>query len=148
MNNTLHIITGTTAAGKTDYALAYAESIDAEIISCDASLVYKGMDIGTAKPTASELERVRHHCVDLHAVDQPFDITLYEACARKAVNQILAEGRSVVVTGGSGFYLKSFFEPVVDTVIVPSEVRNQVEAIYDQLGLRGLVSELERESPE
>lgn len=148
MNNTLHIITGTTAAGKTDYALAYAESIDAEIISCDASLVYKGMDIGTAKPTASELERVRHHCVDLHAVDQPFDITLYEACARKAVNQILAEGRSVVVTGGSGFYLKSFFEPVVDSVIVPSEVRNQVEAIYDQLGLRGLVGELERVSPE
>mgnify|MGYP001162352988 FL=1 len=148
MNNTLHIITGTTAAGKTDYALSYAETIDAEIISCDASLVYNGMDIGTAKPTAEELERVHHHCIDLHSVDQPFNITLYEAAARKAVEAILAKGKSVVVTGGSGFYLKSFFEPVVDTVIIPSVVREQVEAIYTQLGLRGLVSELKQLSPE
>ena len=71
MANTLHIISGVTAVGKTNFALDYAEEQDAEIISCDASLIYRGMDIGTAKPTALELKRIPHHLINVNPVDQP-----------------------------------------------------------------------------
>ena len=108
MKQSLHIITGPTAVGKTEFALSYAERIGAEIVSCDASLFYRGMDIGTAKPTKDDLARVPHYLIDIRAVHEPFDIVAYDAMAREAVADICARGRSVVVTGGSGFYLKSF----------------------------------------
>lgn len=108
MTKRLHILTGPTAVGKTEYALSYAEAHDAEIVSCDASLFYRGMDIGTAKPSKEELARVPHHMIDLCAVDEPYDIVAFNAAARRAVEGILARGKAVVVTGGSGFYLKSF----------------------------------------
>lgn len=147
MKQTLHIITGPTAVGKTEYALAYAEAHNAEIVSCDASLIYRGMDIGTAKPSQRERARVPHHLIDLCPVDQPYDIVAYVADAEQAVRSILARGRSVVVTGGSGFYLKSFFAPVVDLVKVSETVRKQVEAVYQSKGLSGLLSELRAQSP-
>lgn len=147
MKKELHIITGPTAVGKTEYALDYAESINAEIISCDASLVYRGMDIGTAKPPPDALQRVKHHCLDLHPVDKAFDITRYDALAKKTVQSILEQGKAIVVTGGSGFYLKSFFEPVVDEVAVSSEIRSSVETLFKNSGLKGLLEELEKFSP-
>lgn len=148
MANTLHIISGVTAVGKTNFALDYAEEHDAEIISCDASLVYRGMDIGTAKPTAQELARIPHHLIDVQSVDQPFDITRYDQMAREAVECILDRGKSVVVTGGSGFYLKSFFEPVVDSVEVSAEIRARSDALFVKRGLEGLLEALEQVSPE
>ena len=148
MANTLHIISGVTAVGKTNFALDYAEEQDAEIISCDASLIYRGMDIGTAKPTALELKRIPHHLINVNPVDQPFDITRYDQMAREAVEGILDRGKSVVVTGGSGFYLKSFFEPVVDSVKVSAEIRARSDALFAERGLKGLLEALDQSSPE
>ncbi|MDP4611546.1 MAG: tRNA (adenosine(37)-N6)-dimethylallyltransferase MiaA [Opitutales bacterium] len=145
---TLHIITGPTAVGKTEYALKYAEQHDAEIVSCDASLVYRGMDIGTAKPTKEELARVPHHLIDVNAVDEPYDIVAYVRDAEAAVADIVARGKSVVVTGGSGFYLKSFFAPVIDIVKVSDAERQQVAALYEAEGLDGLLADLQKRSPE
>ena len=145
---TLHIISGPTAVGKTDYALAYAEEHDAEIISCDALLVYKGMDIGTAKPSAEEQARVPHHMIDVTPVDQPYDIVAYVHAAEAAVASIIERGRSVVVVGGSGFYLKSFFASVVDTVVVSDAVRLDVTQLYEDKGLEGLLARLRKHSPE
>ncbi len=147
MTQTVHIITGPTAVGKTEYALAYAESRDAEIVSCDASLIYRGMDIGTAKPTAEELARVPHHLIDVNAVDEPYDIVAYVRDAEAAVADIFARGKSVVVTGGSGFYLKSFFAPVIDVVKVSAAVRAEVADLYEAEGLTGLLSALHARSP-
>jgi tRNA dimethylallyltransferase len=147
MKQTLHIITGPTAVGKTEYALRYAESHDAEIVSCDASLVYRGMDVGTAKPSAEERTRVPHHLIDLHAVDQPYDIVGYVRDAAAAVADILSRGKSVVVTGGSGFYLKSFFAPVLDDVAVSEDLKAAVAGLYAEQGLSGLLDELRRYSP-
>ena len=138
----MHIISGPTAVGKTEYALRYAEAHDAEIVSCDASLVYRGMDIGTAKPSAAEQARVRHHLIDLQAVDVPFDIVAYESLAREVVREITARGKSVLVTGGSGFYLKSFLAPVTDGIVVTAELRAEVEGLYGEGGLRGLLEAL------
>lgn len=147
MKPILHIVTGPTAVGKTEYALSYAESQNAEIVSCDASLVYRGMDIGTAKPSAAERARVPHHLIDVQAVNQPYDIVAYVSDAEAAVAGIFAGGKSVVVTGGSGFYLKSFFAPVIDEVKVSESVKAGVLEIYEAQGLSGLLDELRRCSP-
>lgn len=138
----MHIICGPTAVGKTEFALSYAEAHNAEIVSCDASLVYRGMDIGTAKPTVAEQARVPHHLIDLQAVDSPFDIVAYIAAAKAVVADISARGKAVLVTGGSGFYLKSFLAPVTDGIVVPDEVRMKVEALYAEGGLPALLKAL------
>lgn len=148
MSVTLHIITGATAVGKTNYALDYCEALNGEIISCDASLFYRGMDIGTAKPTKEELAKVPHHCIDMNPVNQSFDITQFDVLARKTVEDILSRGKSVVITGGSGFYLKSFFEPVVDTIDVSDAVRAESESLFVEQGLSGLLDRLNVISPE
>ncbi|MDQ8193566.1 tRNA (adenosine(37)-N6)-dimethylallyltransferase MiaA [Coraliomargarita sp. SDUM461004] len=147
MKQSLHIITGPTAVGKTEYALGYAQAHDAEIVSCDASLVYRGMDIGTAKPTHAELARVPHHLIDLCPVNEPYDIVAYVRDAQAAVEAIFRRGKSVVVTGGSGFYLKSFFAPVIDVVKVSDEVRAAVATLYEAEGLEGLLMDLRERSP-
>ena len=148
MEKVLHIISGPTAVGKTEYALSYAERNDAEIISCDALLVYKGMDIGTAKPSLEERSRVRHHLIDVTSVDQPYDIVHYVAAAKAAIASIVERGKSIVIIGGSGFYLKSFFMPIVDTVAVSDVVRSNVARFYENEGLEGLIARLDELSPE
>ena len=97
-------------------------------MSCDSLLFYRGMDIGTAKPTVAERARVPHHLIDICAVTERMDVTLYLARARAVVADITARGRAVLVTGGSGFYLKAFFAPVADEVMVPAGLREEVRA--------------------
>ena len=145
---TLHIITGATAVGKTNYALEYCQALNGEIISCDASLFYRGMDIGTAKPSKEELAKIPHHCIDMNPVNQAFDITQFDILARKTVEDILSRGKSVVITGGSGFYLKSFFEPVVDTIEVSDAIRAESETLFVEQGLSGLLERLKAINPE
>ena len=147
LSHTLHIITGPTAVGKTEYALRYAEAHGAEIVSCDALLVYRGMDIGTAKPTLEEQARARHHLIDVCAVDEAFDIVAYDRLARAAVADIISRGKAVVVAGGSGFYLKSFLAPVIDTVETPDALRREVTALYESEGLEGLLAGLRELNP-
>ena len=106
------------------------------------------MDIGTAKPTKGEMARVPHHMIDICEVDQPYNIVAFDGAAHRVVQEITARGKSVVVTGGSGFYLKSFLAPVIDTISVSDEVREEVERIYASFGLGGLLSELNTLSPE
>jgi len=148
MTATLHVVVGPTAVGKTGYALECAEARGAEIVSADASVVYRGMDIGTAKPGPEERERAPHHLIDSREVDEPFDIVAYAAEAERAVADIARRGRDVVVAGGSGLYLKSFFAPVVDPVHVPASVRRRVAELARREGLEGMVRELRALNPE
>lgn len=120
------MLTGPTAVGKTEWALRWAERNGAEIVSCDSLLFYRGMDIGTAKPTREELARVAHHLIDICEVAERMDITRYVALARRAIEGIRARNKAVLVTGGSGFYLKAFLAPVADAVGVPDAVRAEV----------------------
>jgi len=129
MKPRLHLLTGPTAVGKTEWALRWAEHAGAEIVSCDSLLFYRGMDIGTAKPTPAERARAPHHLIDLCAVDVRMDVTLYLARARQVVAEIVARGREVLVTGGSGFYLKAFLAPVADEIEVSPELRADVAAL-------------------
>lgn len=129
MKPVIHVLTGPTAVGKTEWALRWAERNGAEIVSCDSLLFYRGMDVGTAKPTKAELARVPHHLIDICDVTERMDISRYVAAARTAVNDLMQRGRRVLVAGGSGFYLKSFFAPVADDVEVPPAIRTEVEAL-------------------
>jgi tRNA dimethylallyltransferase len=105
------------------------------------------MDIGTAKPSAAERARVPHHLVDVRDVTERMDVTRYVAMARAAVDGIIARGRRVLVTGGSGFYLKAFFAPVADDVGVPAELREEIQKKHERDGLAALVAELRALNP-
>jgi tRNA dimethylallyltransferase len=135
---TLHILTGPTAVGKTEWALRWAERNEAEIVSCDSLLFYRGMDIGTAKPTAAERARVPHHLIDICEVTEQASVAQYVMLARRAVEEICGRGRAVLVTGGSGFYLKAFFAPVADDIEVPTEVRAGVSGLSPAAALERL----------
>src|SRR5690606_14635003 len=102
---------------------------------------------GTAKPSPAELARVRHHLIDIRPVDTPVDITEFTTLARAAVADILAHGRRVLVTGGSGFYLKTFFAPVADDVAVPPQLRADVTRRLETEGLAALVQTLSELNP-
>ena len=148
MDRVLYVLTGPTAVGKTELALRWAEAFGAEIVSCDSLLFYRGMDIGTAKPTPAERRRVPHHLVDILDITQTWDVAHYVTSARAVCEDIRARGRRVLVSGGSGFYLKAFFAPVADDVEIPAEVRRAVAARLDRDGLAAVVKDLRALNPE
>ena len=125
----LHLLTGPTAVGKTEWALRWAEAHGAEILSCDSLLFYRGLDLGTAKPTPAERARVPHHLIDVCAPGEPMDIVRYVAAARAVVDDLARRGRPILVCGGSGFYLRAFLGPVVDPVEVSPALRAEVAAL-------------------
>lgn len=143
----IFVLTGCTAVGKTEWALRWAEENDAEIVSCDSLLFYRGMDIGTAKPTREELVRVPHHLIDVCAVTERMDVTEYVDRAQTAVGAITSRAHRVLVTGGSGFYLKAFFGPVADDVAVPVILREEIDERLRNAGLPALLADLERLNP-
>jgi len=147
MARVLHVLTGCTAVGKTELALRWAEENCAEIVSCDSLLFYRGLDIGTAKPTRAELARVPHHLIDVVEPHEAMDVTDYVVRARAAVEAIFARGRAVLVAGGSGFYLKAFFGPVADDVAVAPALREEIQTRLDRDGLAALVEELRQLNP-
>ncbi|MDI1334875.1 MAG: tRNA (adenosine(37)-N6)-dimethylallyltransferase MiaA [Lacunisphaera sp.] len=147
MSHPLHVLTGCTAVGKTELALRWAEANNAEIVSCDSLLFYRGADIGTAKPAKAELARVPHHLIDVCEVTEQMDVTYYVTKARAAIEDIINRKRTVLVTGGSGFYLRAFFGPVADEVEVPDELRAELRGRLEKAGLAALVQELHALNP-
>lgn len=143
MARVIHVLTGCTAVGKTEWALRWAEARGAEIVSCDSLLFYRGMDIGTAKPTAAERARVPHHLIDILEPAERMNVARYVTLARQAVEEIAARDRPVLVTGGSGFYLKAFFAPVADDIAVADEIRGAVAG----LGQAEALAELRQLNP-
>lgn len=104
------ILLGPTGSGKTALSLALAERFNGEIVSCDSVAVYRGMDLGTAKPSLDERARVPHHLVDVADPDQPMTAGEYSRQARAALQEITARGRLPIVTGGTGLYLRALTE--------------------------------------
>jgi tRNA dimethylallyltransferase len=143
----IHVLTGPTAVGKTETALRWAEQNDAEIISCDSVCVYRGMDIGSAKPTPEEQRRVRHHGLDLVDPAERYSVSQYVDLARAAIAAAHGRGKRVLVTGGSGFYLAAFFGPVTDELEIPQAITDEVRSLQRQ-GLAALLLRLrELEGP-
>ena len=139
-------LVGPTAAGKTELALELAERLGAEVVSADAMLVYRGMDIGTAKPTPAERARVPHHLVDLVDPGEEFSVARFQPLARAAIAEVLARGRRPLLVGGSGLY----FQAVVDDFAFPPTdpaVRARLEAEAAAGGLPRLYARLAAADP-
>ena len=101
------ILLGPTGSGKTALSLALAERCNGEVVSCDSVAVYRGMELGTAKPTREERARVPHHLIDMAEPDEPFTAGAYSRAARAALGEITGRGRMPIVTGGTGLYLRA-----------------------------------------
>jgi tRNA dimethylallyltransferase len=142
MGESLYFLAGVTSSGKSELALSWAESNNAEILSCDSIAVYRGMDLGAAKPTTEQRKRVPHHGLDLAEVTEGYDVSQYERYAQEMVPEVLSKGKNLLVVGGSGFYLQSFFEPIVDEVVVTEQTRAKVETLYEREGIPGLLAQL------
>ncbi|MEA2642560.1 MAG: tRNA dimethylallyltransferase [Chloroflexota bacterium] len=112
MQPPLVVLTGATAVGKTELALALAARLDAEIVSADSRQVYRYMDVGTAKPSAAERAAVPHHLVDVAYPDQPYSVVEYQRAATRTLAAIAARGRPALLVGGSPHYLQA----VVDRI--------------------------------
>ena len=147
------MLAGATATGKTALSLALAETlaatgVAAEIVSADSRQVYRGMDIGTAKATADERNRVPHHGLDLVEPDQAFSVADYTSCAATALAGIADRGAVALLVGGTGFYLRSVARGLaVDELPWDPQVRAAVEASLVAEGLPALVGELRRLAP-
>jgi tRNA dimethylallyltransferase len=143
----IHVLTGPTAVGKTETALRWAEANDAEILSCDSVCVYRGMDIGSAKPTPDEQRRIRHHGLDLVEPSERYSVSQYVDLARAAIAAAHGRGKRILITGGSGFYLAAFFGPVTDELEIPAAITEEVRTLQRQ-GLASLLLRLrELEGP-
>ena len=139
-------LVGPTAVGKTELSLAVAEASDAEIVSIDSMLVYRGLDVGTAKPSAAERARVPHHLIDVAEPSEPFSVARFQGAARTAIGQIAARGRPALLTGGSGLY----FRAVVDELEFPgtdAATRSELERQAASLGPERLYERLAASDP-
>lgn len=123
----LIFIAGPTAVGKSEIALHLAEKICGEIISVDSMQVYRGMDIGTAKPSAAERQRVPHHLIDLVEVTKAFDAAQFVGHAQAAVEQIRTRGKTPIFCGGTGLYFKAFLEGLGKAPPADAELRKSLE---------------------
>jgi tRNA dimethylallyltransferase len=117
----LVVIVGPTAVGKTELAIQLAEKLDGEIISADSRLFYRGMDIGTAKPTPSQLARVPHHLVDVADPRQTWSLAVFQQAAAQAIQEIHARGKLPFLVGGTGQYIHAVTQGWLPPEIPPAE---------------------------
>lgn len=110
MNNRVIAVVGATASGKTSYAIELAKKINGEIISADSRLVYKEMDIGTAKPTIDEMQEIPHYMIDVVEPEYNYSVGLYVKEAKKHITDIISRGKVPIVVGGTGLYFRVLLE--------------------------------------
>jgi tRNA dimethylallyltransferase len=121
----LLVLSGPTGSGKSSLAVSIAESIGAEIVNADSMQLYRGLDIGTAKPTAQELARVPHHLLSIVSPDLNFTASDFRREAAAAIAEIDARGKKVIVVGGTGLYIRALLDGLVDSPEGDPELRLQ-----------------------
>jgi tRNA dimethylallyltransferase len=128
----LIVILGPTGVGKTEFSLQLAETLDGEIVSADSRLFYRGMDIGTAKPSQAEMSRVRHHLIDVSNPDQNWSLALYQSAIKQTLEDIHQRGKLPILVGGTGQYIKA----IVDGWDLPEqEPDDPLREILEQIAL-------------
>ncbi len=147
MSNTLLLIAGPTASGKTAAALALANIADIEIISVDSALVYRGMDIGTAKPTPSELAAVPHHLINTHDPLQTYSAADFMRDVEPMIAAIQSRGRRPVLVGGTMLYFKAWLDGLDDIPSADLSVRARIDAMAAELGWPAMHQRLQEVDP-
>jgi tRNA dimethylallyltransferase len=141
------VLAAPTAAGKTAASLAMARFTPLEIVSADAMQVYRGLDIGTAKPDAITRVRVPHHLLDVVSPTTPFSVADYVPRAEAAIADVLERGLAPLVVGGTGLYLRALAEGLPSTPVADRTLQGQIARELEERGIDALVDEIARSSP-
>lgn len=134
--NSLVIIAGPTAVGKSDLAVELAKRINGEIISADSMQVYKGMDIGSAKITESEMSGIKHHLIDVLDPSEDFNVALFKKLAKEAIETVYSKGKTPIIAGGTGFYIQALLYDIDfdESEGEQSEYRRELELTAKEKG--------------
>ena len=146
------VVCGATASGKTGFAVDMAERLGGEVVSADCMLVYKGLNIGTAKPTPEEMRGIAHHMIDVAEPSQNYSVSDYEKGAETVFSSLNARNVPAVVCGGTGFYIQSIlFSRGLGGVPADKDIRREYERIAEERGreyLHAMLREVDEESAE
>lgn len=151
MKDSLIILTGPTAVGKTDLSIKLAKAVQGEIISADSIQVYKYMDIGSAKITQKEMQGVPHHLIDVLNPNEDFNVVLFKNMANKAINEILDRGHIPIITGGTGFYIQAVLYDIDFKENEDDGYRSSLEKLLEEKGavyLHDMLKEIDEKSAE
>lgn len=141
----LLIICGATASGKSALAVDCAKKLNTEVISADSQLVYRGLNIGTAKPTVAEMGGVTHHLIDVVGARENFSVSDYESAALPIIDRLLSQGKTPILCGGTGFYINSvLYDLSYGNVQADENVRSKYEQILKEKGKEYLFELLEK----
>ncbi len=143
----LIVVGGATATGKTSVAIALAQHFAVPILSCDSRQFYREMSIGTAKPTAEELNAAQHFFINNLSIHDTYSVGQYEREALNCLEQIYQEKNIALLAGGTGLYIKAVCEGLDDFPDVSEETRNALQSLFDKKGIQPLQEELEQKDP-
>ena len=146
--NRIICIAGPTASGKTALSIGLAKALGGEVVSCDSMQVYKGMDIGNAKPTMEEMDGVAHHMLSVAEPWEDFSVSRYCQMADPIVQDILARGKTAIIAGGTGLYMDALIRGNTFAPCPSTGIREKLEAQADADGIEAMLSLLERMDPE
>jgi tRNA dimethylallyltransferase len=139
---------GPTAVGKTSFAIALAKAFNTEIISADARQCYKEMNIGVARPSVDELKAVTHHFIASHSITENINASYFENWAMDKVGSLFSTKDAIVMVGGTGLYIKAFCEGLDLIPAIDAEIRENIIAHYEKLGMRWLQKEVSVKDPQ
>ena len=146
--NPIICIPGPTASGKTALAVELAKELNGEVVSCDSMYVYRRMNIGTAKPTPEEMDGIVHHMIDVAEPDEDFSVSRYCAMAAPIVDDIVARGKTAIITGGTGLYMDSLIRGNDFAPFPSTGVRERLETETDEIGFDAMMEKLRSIDPE
>lgn len=144
----LIVIVGPTAVGKTDLCVALAKHLKTEIISADSRQFYRQMAIGTAKPTIEEMQGIKHHFVDSHDITDEFNAGSFEKNAIQVINQLFLKYDQLILTGGSGLYIKAVTDGMDEFPEIDQSIRENLNNRLKSEGIKSLSQELSELDPE
>ena len=140
-------VSGATASGKSDVGICLAERLGGEIVSLDSMAIYRGMNIGTAKPTPAQQARIPHHLLDLLDPTESYSVSRYREVALQTIRAIQARGKAVVFVGGTALYLKALLRGIFEGPPADWDFRRSVEAEVAEIGLEPLYQRLQQVDP-
>ena len=144
---TVIIITGPTASGKTDLAMHLARHFETSIISADSRQCFRELNIGVAKPSPGQLEEIHHYFVNSHSIKEEVNAAVFESLAIQACDEVLSTRDAVIMSGGTGLYIKAFCEGLDEIPMIDQEIRGNISTLYHQRGLDGLRDAIQQTDP-
>lgn len=142
------ILAGPTAVGKTSLSIQLAQRFQTEIISADSRQFYREMEIGTAKPTQNEMDGIPHHFINSHSIKDDYNVGQFEKETLKLLNDLFQKHNVVFVVGGSGLYVKALCEGIDEMPAIPAEIRQKLNAEFEQNGIQYLQKKVAQSDPE